>query len=272
MIARLFRQDKARRAQRAAPRIAAVPAGERVYAVGDVHGRADLLRDLIARIEADDAARAPARTTIVFLGDLVDRGPDSAGVIDQVLALRDSGRAVRVIAGNHEEVFQKAVAGDVRATRFFLRIGGRETILSYPITLGDYEALDHDALAARLPALIPPAHVAFLNTLEDTIVIGDYLFVHAGIRPGEAVEKQKRSDLRWIRDEFLDDPRDHGKIVVHGHTICDAVEELANRIGIDTGAYCNGRLTAIGLEGTSRWYLEACGAAVPDARMAGARG
>lgn len=268
MIATLFKSAR----RKPAPAPASVPEGERVYAIGDVHGCSDLLTDLMARIDADDAKRGTAQTSIVFLGDLVDRGPDSAGVIETAMRLKAEGRRVRFLAGNHEEVFVKAASGDEKSTRFFVRMGGRETILSYPIDAYDYDTLEYGDLAERLKTLIPRDHVEFVESFEDMVEIGDYVFVHAGIRPGRALDAQRKSDLRWIRDEFLDDERDHGKVVIHGHTICEEVDHYDNRIGIDTGAYATGRLTAIGLEGTRRWFLATEGEAHPEYRGAGTRG
>jgi serine/threonine protein phosphatase 1 len=237
-------------------RPASIPAGERVYAIGDIHGRADLFDQLLAQIRADDAERGPARTTIILLGDLVDRGPDSRGVIERAMALQaELGERLRWLVGNHEEVFLRALHGDPKVVRYFVRIGGEPTILSYDIDPDRYRAMDFDELAAVLPQLVPPEQAAFLDAGEDRIVIGDYLFVHAGIRPGINVDGQQLSDLRWIREEFLSDSRDHGHIVVHGHTITDAPEDRGNRIGIDTGAYASGCLTALGLDGQQRWYL-----------------
>lgn len=233
----------------------AIPAGERVYAVGDIHGRRDLLDMLLAQIEADDAARGPARTTLVFLGDLVDRGADSSGVVQRLLDLSRSGRSARFLMGNHEETFVKAARGDAAALRYLVRYGGRETVLSYGIGTAAYNAADFDELAAMLAARVPGAHIDFIEAFEDQVAIGDYLFVHAGVRPGTPIAEQKASDLRWIRSEFLDYRGSHGPMVVHGHTITDEVDEQPNRIGIDTGAFASDRLTAIGLEGTNRWYL-----------------
>ena len=140
--------------------------------------------------------------------------------------------------------------------RFFCKIGGRETILSYDISAAEYNALTMGELAARLPALLPQAHVDFVSRFQDRVVMGDYAFVHAGVRPGVGIEKQRAKDLRWIREEFLIDETPHDKLIVHGHTITDDVEECSNRIGIDTGAYMSGMLTALALEGRSRWYLK----------------
>ncbi len=237
-----------------APVLAAeVPAGQRVYAVGDIHGRRDLFDELIAMVEADDAARGPADTTIVLLGDLVDRGPDSAGVI---AAARDLGRrrAVRTIAGNHEEMFIGSFKRD-EVLRHFLLHGGKETLLSYPIEREEYDRATLGELRKLMPGFVPAEDMEFIAAMEDQVLIGDYLFVHAGIRPGVPLDQQHKADLRWIRSEFLEDRTDHGCIVVHGHTITDDVVQRANRIGIDTGAYASGRLTAVGLEGAGRWFL-----------------
>ena len=243
--------DLVRRPQPPAER---VPDGVRVYAVGDIHGRLDLLDALLARIDEDDAGRGPARTELIFLGDLVDRGPDSAGVVERLRLLGET-RSVRYLMGNHEEVLLRAVEGDQRALRFLERIGGRETLLSYGISPEEYRQLDYEELLALLREKIPPAHVAFLSAFERWIEVGDYLFVHAGLRPGVALEEQKASDLCWIRDDFLNHRDSFGKMVVHGHSITEEIDVRANRIGIDTGAFASGRLTAIGLEGEERWFL-----------------
>lgn len=236
---------------------ARIPDGMRVYAIGDIHGRSDLLRMLLGRIAADNKARPSADTHIVFLGDLVDRGTDSAGVIDTAIALKNSGRNVRFLMGNHEEVFVRACRErDPKTTRFFLRIGGEATVLSYPITRAEYMALDMEQLSERLTTLVPEEHLAFIENFEDQIVIGDYVFVHAGIRPGISLSEQKPSDLRWIREEFVKQRGDLEKVVVYGHTIYDEVEERGSRIGIDTGAYASDKLTALALEGGERWYLQ----------------
>ncbi len=236
---------------------ACVPAGERVYAIGDIHGRNDLFRQLLDKIDADDSVRGAADTTLILLGDLMDRGPDSAGVIDTAMALKASGRKVRFLMGNHEEVFVRACRKvDTKVARFFLRIGGEATVMSYPITRAEYVTLDMEQLCERLKTLVPEEHLSFIEGFENQIVIGDYLFVHAGVRPGVPLNEQKNSDLRWIREEFLDHRGNLEKVVVYGHTIYDDVEERGSRIGIDTGAFASDRLTAIGLEGDQRWYLQ----------------
>lgn len=226
----------------------------RVYAIGDIHGCDTLFEALLDKIEADNAGRAPKQMTLVLLGDFVDRGPDSRAVVERAMTLAKQPN-VRCLAGNHEEVFLLACEGNVGALRMFARIGGRETALSYGISAQDYEAVDYDELGRLLIDHVPPAHIDFLRSLEDVVEIGDYAFVHAGVRPGVALANQKLSDLRWIRNDFLRHANPHEKFVVHGHTITDDVDLRPNRLGIDTGAYESGRLTAVGLEDGERWFL-----------------
>ena len=214
------------------------------------------MQQLIEKIIDDDAKRGDINSEIIFLGDLVDRGPDSAGVIETVMQLKKELDDVHFLMGNHEEVYLAAAAGSEKATRFFNRIGGKETILSYEISMQEYMSLDNAALAERLPLLIPMHHVDFVKGFEDQIVIGDYAFVHAGIRPGISLDEQKPKDLRWIREEFLSVKEPHEKVIIYGHTINDDVVEKSNRIGIDTGAYYTEKLTALALEGNQRWYLD----------------
>jgi serine/threonine protein phosphatase 1 len=237
--------------------IRAFPAGSRGYAIGDIHGRLDLLEQLVERIAADDAARGPADTTLIFLGDLVDRGPESAQVVEYLRQLeqRRAPGSTRFLLGNHEEVFLAALE-DEKALRFFTRIGGKETILSYGITPERYNELDYPELLEALQAQVPAEHVAFVSRFEDLILMGDYAFVHAGIRPSEPLERQRVKDLRWIREEFLAHSGPLEKLIVHGHTIAEDVEVTPHRIGLDTGAYASGKLTAMGFEGDQRWVID----------------
>ena len=241
--------------------ITRIPDGQRVYAIGDIHGRCDLLCRMIARIEADDAGRDAADTTVILLGDLVDRGPDSAGVIATAREW-SKRRRVRILAGNHEEMFLGSFGSD-ETLRHFLRHGGRETLLSYPVSPEAYSRATLDELRAMMHTAVPAEDIAFMEAMEDKIQIGDFLFVHAGIRPGVALEDQKVSDMRWIRGEFIDgqDARDFA--VVHGHTITEAPHISPLRIGIDTGAFASGQLTTIGLESTARWLLTVQGEPAP---------
>ena len=242
---------KARRSPAALP---SVPPGQRIYAIGDVHGCLEQLDALLAMIEADEARREPAETTLVFLGDLIDRGPASAQVVGRVRSLAAT-RAVRCLIGNHEEVFLGVLDGDPKALRLFCRIGGRETALSYGIAPDAFERSSYEDLAALLAAAVSPEHRALLAGASDMEVIGDFAFVHAGVRPGRSLEEQSAGDLRWIRDPFLHHDKRLEKMVVHGHTIADAVEFRPHRIGVDTGAYLSGRLSAVGFEADANWVI-----------------
>jgi serine/threonine protein phosphatase 1 len=236
------------------PRQHRLPDGERIYAIGDIHGRLDCLESIMSQIERDRAERAPADTTLVFLGDLIDRGAESRGVIERAMSIAELYDTV-FLMGNHEEILIHAWEGDTRAAALLHRVGGRETVMSYGVPASDYDAGDPEELATLVSNRVPPEHIAFLREFLDSYSRGDYLFVHAGIRPGVALAAQDPLDMRWIRREFLDDNRDHGPMVVHGHSITEDVDLKPNRIGIDTGAFASGKLTAIGIEGTERWFL-----------------
>ncbi|WP_230771404.1 metallophosphoesterase family protein [Sphingomonas sp. Leaf4] len=250
MFKRLFGQPK-----RTTP-ASITPEGTRIYAIGDVHGMRRELDVLLDRIMTDDAARGQADRLIVFLGDLVDRGPDSAGVVERCRTLADSGIDAAFLMGNHEEVMLSALEGDREALRLFARIGGRETMLSYGVSEADYDLADFDELHALLVRCVPQSHRDFLAAGEDFVVRGDYAFVHAGIRPNIPIDRQRPSDLRWMRSPFLEHARPHEKIIVHGHTVTEEPEFRDNRIGIDTGAYRTGVLTALGLGERDRWIVQ----------------
>jgi serine/threonine protein phosphatase 1 len=250
MLTNLFR------AKRPAAPDARAPDGVRIYAVGDIHGRLDLLDRLLAIVDADDRDRGGGDTRLVFLGDYVDRGPASAGVVERLAALGRERPGTCFLAGNHEEVMLRAIAGEPAMLRAFCRIGGRDTLLSYGVDAAAYERMGYDEVAAVMMAAVPAAHLAFLNGLADRETLGDYLFVHAGVDPAVPLDEQRTQDLRWIRAPFLDHRGPLGKVVVHGHTIRPDVEYRPHRIGIDTGAYETGRLTALGLEGADRWVVQ----------------
>lgn len=231
------------------------PSGWRAYAVGDVHGRLDLLDDLLARIEQDRAQNPAERTVLVFLGDLIDRGPDSRGVVERLRTLEPRGARLICLMGNHEEVLTRILNGERGLVQDWLAFGGAECLRSYgadPRAIGQMP--ERDGIAAIQKA-IPVAHAQFIASFSDTLRFGDYLFVHAGIRPGIAVEKQRQVDLRWIRADFLDHDGELGLRVVHGHTISHRVSEQPHRIGIDTGAWHSGRLTAIVIEGDTYRFI-----------------
>lgn len=247
----------------------AIPDGHRVYAVGDVHGRDDLLGELLAQIERDVAAHPVREVVAVFLGDLIDRGADSAAVVERLRTYRPVGIRTEFLIGNHEEVLLRILDGDGSLVADWLRFGGAQCARSYGLSASRLAKMTKDEAVAALRSAIPAEHQAFLASFADTFRAGDYLFVHAGIRPGIALAEQTQADLRWIREPFLDHPSRHELMVVHGHTISPAVEERTGRIGIDTGAYKHGVLTALVLEGTSRRLLQSTGIAASAAGAAG---
>lgn len=227
----------------------------RVYAIGDIHGRADLLdelHDLIAR----DAADWDGDRVIVYLGDYIDRGMRSREVLDSLVHQPLSGfRSIHLI-GNHEAVLLQFLQ-DAEIARDWLKFGGDTTLASYGVRLPRGE-LSIDLLLdakATLQQNMPPEHLAFLRGLRLNYWIGDYMFVHAGVKPGVALDLQDGNDMIWIRKTFLKSREDFGKIIVHGHTPVLQPEVRSNRIGIDTGAFFSGHLTALVLQGTARRFL-----------------
>ena len=232
------------------------PKGYRAYAVGDVHGRLDLLNGLLAKIEEDVARRPARRNLLVMLGDLIDRGPDSRGVVERMRTYSHDEIKPYFLAGNHEEVLLRLLNGERGILASWLKFGGAECLTSYGCDPKLLDVKNEQAALATVARAIPQEHVRFLAGFSDSISFGDYLFVHAGIRPGVDLSLQTQVDLRWIRSPFLEDDADHGVIVVHGHSIHPVVEERSNRIGIDTGAYRTGVLTALALEGEARWILD----------------
>jgi serine/threonine protein phosphatase 1 len=227
-------------------------AGDRIYAIGDVHGRLDLLAELLDRIEAhSESLPQVGNLHIIQLGDLIDRGAQSAGVLRFAYAAQQKTDRFVVLQGNHEYLLLRALSGEKGMLRAWMRTGGRQTLESLGITppeRGD----DEDAVIARIKREITPELLTWVENLPLTAQSGDYFFCHAGIRPGVALKRQSRDDLLWIRDQFLEDSTPHPAVIVHGHTVSENVELRPNRIGIDTGAYESGVLTALYLEGTER--------------------
>lgn len=235
------------------------PPGRRVYAVGDVHGRFDLLETLLERIESDAANHPGPDNVLVFLGDYVDRGPNSKAVIERLSRPAPRDFELICLKGNHEEMMLDFLEG-VGESVVWLRNGGRETLKSYGVTepnLYVSPITDSDVEEARqfMRTKIPGSHVDFLSTLDLMHVEGDYLLVHAGVRPGIALADQKEQDLIWIRREFLDSREDFGKVVIHGHSIARKPTLAANRIGIDTGAWRSDVLTCLVLDGEDQRFL-----------------
>ena len=232
--------------------------GYRAYVVGDIHGRLDLLEELLAKIHAELQRKPSRKTLLVFVGDLIDRGPSSAEVVERLRTYHREGIRPVFILGNHEEVLLRVVHGDAQLITKWRWFGGSECLQSYGIDPQDLTHLTDDEALAVVREAIPKEHVEFLESFVDSCRFGDYLFVHAGIRPGVELDQQRQDDLRWIREPFLLDDTDHGFVVVHGHTISNEVDEQPNRIGIDTGAYRTGVLTALGIEGPERWLIATC--------------
>lgn len=226
-----------------------LPDGLRLYAVGDIHGRSDLLRRLLNRIEADAAEKGPAEVRLMFLGDYLDRGPDSPGVLDLLMQPRAWARTT-CLRGNHEDALLSFVRDPVEA-RFWLDWGGLATLRAYGVDI----SADLHSMSRQLDGLLPDRHRAFLQSMPVRETLGDYLFVHAGVDPALPFDRQDEFTLTTIREPFLGWGKRLEKIVVHGHTISAEPELLSWRIGIDTGAYSSGRLTALGLEGDRRWIL-----------------
>jgi serine/threonine protein phosphatase 1 len=239
-------------------RSGAVPAGQAVYAIGDVHGRLDLLDDLLVRIR-QDADRHPSDSarSLVLLGDYVDRGSGSRGVIERLLIDPLPGFATIRLTGNHEEAMLAFLDGESDGLDW-LSFGGVETLMSYGVPVRSLPRTGEavKALRVALVEAVPARHVEFLRACVLHHSVGDYLFVHAGVRPGISLERQTQTDMMWIRDDFL---RARiplpGRVVVHGHTICHLPQNRGHRINIDTGAFASGRLTGLVLRGSERRFL-----------------
>ena len=237
--------------------IAEVPHGLRLYAIGDIHGRVDLLRMLHKRIIADAAQAAPAlRKLAIYLGDYVDRGLHSREVLDVLIRERMIGFDVVHLRGNHDHEFLAFLEDPVKSAAW-LRYGGDATLYSYGVRLPADTPIEQrlSLLGERLRQSVPAEHVAFLAGLPYTCEVGDYLFVHAGIDPDKPIDQQTAHDMLWIRDAFLEADVDFGKVVVHGHSVSEFPEIRDNRIGIDTGACYTNTLTCLVLQGNRHGFL-----------------
>lgn len=234
---------------------ARAPEGMRLYAIGDVHGRLDLLERMHEAIRADIAAARPDDWRIIHVGDYVDRGSQSKGVIDFLIErIAEDSRHI-ALCGNHDAGMVEFLQG-ADGNGLFAGYGGAETALSYGVE-ADFSSPE---LARRtadaLFAAIPRTHIDFVSTLPTSVAFGDFFFCHAGIRPGVPLEKQNPQDLMWIRNLFLNDTRLHPKVIVHGHTPATTAELLQNRVNVDTGAFMTSRLTALVVDGASKRSIE----------------
>ena len=225
-----------------------LPAELRIYAIGDIHGRLDLLNELLARIGSDIALRPTVRPLYVFLGDYIDRGSASRETIDRLIEHGKTHESV-FLKGNHELIAIKCLS-DRGLFDQWLRLGGLETLVSYGVpaeTLANGKQIAE--LQSAFHSALPQAHFRFFRDLKNSFECGDFFFAHAGVRPNVELSRQKENDLLWIRGEFLSSNEDFGKIVVHGHTPTREIEVGPNRINIDTGAFATGRLSCLVLEG-----------------------
>lgn len=245
-----------------------------VYAIGDIHGHLDKLRVVHTFIEADRAAHGVAETRIIHLGDFVDRGPDVAGVLDYLLARRDSGAPDILLKGNHDRMMAWWLEAEPRddpilrsdLTWLSHPLGGRESLASYGVDVSDYRWPDEIHAQAR--DRVPEAHRALLAGLSLMHREEGLVFCHAGVRPGIPLDAQVEDDLVWIRGGFLDSHADHGALVVHGHSVVDDIELWPNRLAIDTGAGYGDPLSAVALDQGAVWHITASGR-VPIAERAG---
>jgi serine/threonine protein phosphatase 1 len=253
LMHRLFRRARpgASREQGGALSPATVPPGIRIYAVGDVHGRADLLARLFERIDADRDSAGECDSIEILLGDYIDRGPESREVIDMLIAREKVARLV-CLTGNHEDMLLRALGMASRMAEW-MNNGGRETLLSYGIV--PLSSKSEFELHAELNDRLPESHRAFLHGLRLSYECGDYFFVHAGIDPDRPFDRQRAEDLLWIRDRFLAHTGPLEKIVVHGHTPQIRPQIRGYKINLDTGAYITGTLTCLVLEGERRRLL-----------------
>jgi serine/threonine protein phosphatase 1 len=231
-----------------------VPNGMRIYAIGDVHGRVDLLNAVFERIDATLKAHPIEQSVQVFLGDYIDRGPNSREVIDALIA-RKKEHALVCLKGNHEN-YPVQFLSDPSVLAEWIQFGGIQTLLSYGVKPSNRDApRSPEDVAQSFREALPASHRRFLEGLGLSFTCGDFFFTHAGVRPGVPLGQQHERDLLWIREDFLLHEEDFGKIVVHGHTPAKEPDVRPNRINIDTGAYATGRLTCLVLQADRRVFI-----------------
>jgi serine/threonine protein phosphatase 1 len=250
---KLLERNAARPPPIGAPR---VPAGQRVYAIGDIHGRLDLLDAIIAAIEQDLVDRPASDVITVLVGDYVDRGRSSDRVLDRLTEGALPGHVI-ALRGNHEEFLLRFLSKPHSISEFWFKCGGLETLHAYGVDVCELKRTGHiDEAAQAFRRLFPQRHLAFLERLPLAVEVGDYFFCHAGVRPGIALADQAAHDLLWIREDFLDFTGSFGKVIVHGHTPVERPDVRNNRINIDTGAYLTHQLTCLVLEGDAQRFLQ----------------
>ncbi|WP_339039485.1 metallophosphoesterase family protein [Bradyrhizobium symbiodeficiens] len=225
-----------------------LPEGVRIYAISDIHGCAHLLQPMLRVIDADVACSRPRYAIEVFMGDYIDRGPDTRYTLDLLIERSRRGNAV-FLKGNHE-AFLVNVFEDPSLFEDWIAVGGTQTLMSYGLAPPDLRRDEPASIMRNLIRAMPPEHLEFLDDLRLSFTCGDFFFVHAGVRPGVALAEQTERDLLWIREEFLRSEEQFGKHIVHGHTPVRSAEFKANRVNIDTGAYATGNLTLMSIQGS----------------------
>ena len=235
------------------------PDNTRIYAIGDVHGHVDLLEKLYQKITADLNQSPVPQYKIVFLGDYIDRGPDSAGCVEYLINLTDGNKDVVCLKGNHEDKLEKFLRNPLSTADSFFTYGGVETAESYNVSMAGYRGEKEKTIqiCEELNSRIPAHHKEFYAKLVTEVSFGDYLFVHAGVRPGVPLDQQSSHDLMWIRYEFIAHRGYYEKVIVHGHTPAFPMEILPNRINVDTHAYDTGVLSCIVLQDKEHRVIEA---------------
>ncbi|TGX53510.1 serine/threonine protein phosphatase [Sphingomonas gei] len=244
--------------------------GQRVIAIGDIHGRWDLLETLIRAVEQHVTTGPAIPNQLVFLGDFIDRGPDSRRVVDFLRSAQKNSPRVHVLLGNHEQAMLHSVEGNSDAQGMWLEHGAAATLRSFGADL-PHPGEDNYAFGARIAGALGAETIDWLRDLPLSFRLGGYFFCHAGVRPGRSLGKQSVEDLLWIREAFLDSERQHGAVIVHGHSVAEDIEIRPNRIGVDTGAYRTGKLSAVILSDSGNWAISTQDDAAPARRrMTGA--
>jgi serine/threonine protein phosphatase 1 len=238
---------------------------ERIYAIGDVHGRLDLLKEMLKRVREDIALRGRYPTRVVFLGDLIDRGPSSRQLVEFVRALQSRNPPIIAMSGTHEEMLLKSAECQGMEQEVWVGNGGDATLQSYFLDPTEFMQLEPGVRGHVLTRTVGAATLEWLSSLPLNYRSGDYFFCLAGVRPCVPLDLQRREDLLWIRKEFLASRRYHGAVIVHGHSEAYEVDVRKNRINVDTAAYLTDQLTAVGLQGTARWFLSTMNESRSDA-------